>query len=387
MGGMVTSTYRDSAGRRLIDYPRPSVAVDTAVLTVDGDELVVLEVYRDDAGAWALPGTFLHEAERLRDAVLRSLRDKVGLAEYQLAGVSIEQLRVFDEPRRDPRGWVLSATHVAVLRRDLLDATSSAGVNRLRLQPVDAAGDLAFDHPAIVAAAAEQVRRRYAAHPDPDGLLEEPFTIRELYDLHMAVAPRTGPGQARPSIDTFRRYMTRDGLIEDTKLTTADRKAERAATLGAPARLYRRAGGPPDLIDVLGVRPVRPERARTERRRLEAGGLAGQLAAEGVVPAIVDVVVELAERTPIVAAARPNYVALHPAEGKLVAVYVHKRRFSVPLDPSDAQAFADEEPTVRVQPVSTRTSHAHVSAEALADPAVRRRTVAWLERAVHRAQA
>ena len=54
---------RDSSGKTLADYPRPSVAVDTAVLTVaPGGILQVLQV-RDATkkrDAWALPGTFLH---------------------------------------------------------------------------------------------------------------------------------------------------------------------------------------------------------------------------------------------------------------------------------------------------------------------------------------
>ena len=78
------AAYRDSAGRTLDEYPRPSVAVDTAVLTVRDDELHVLLVQPGQAGAEALrrlPGTFLHEGETLADAVLRSLRQKAGVEE------------------------------------------------------------------------------------------------------------------------------------------------------------------------------------------------------------------------------------------------------------------------------------------------------------------
>ena len=96
--------YRDAAGKTLTDYPRPSVAVDTAVLTVpDGADTVhVLLVRRagsHEKGAWALPGTFLHDGETLADAVLRSLRDKAGVQ-----GLAPRQLHVFDDPApRRPR--------------------------------------------------------------------------------------------------------------------------------------------------------------------------------------------------------------------------------------------------------------------------------------------
>src|ERR1700758_3090077 len=92
--------YRDSAGKTLADYPRPSVAVDAALLTVvpGGDCLSVLQVHRA-AGAhrepagWGLPGTFLHEGELLLDAVQRCLREKAGVE-----GTGLRQLHVFDKP-------------------------------------------------------------------------------------------------------------------------------------------------------------------------------------------------------------------------------------------------------------------------------------------------
>ena len=69
--------YRNSHNHPLADYPHPTVAVDTAVLTVPaGGALSVLVVRAGDG--WRLPGTFLHEGERLADAVLRSLQVKAG---------------------------------------------------------------------------------------------------------------------------------------------------------------------------------------------------------------------------------------------------------------------------------------------------------------------
>ena len=55
---------KNGTGPSLLDYPRPSVAVDTAVLTVAGGEVCVLLVRREEDhqhGTWALPGAFLRE--------------------------------------------------------------------------------------------------------------------------------------------------------------------------------------------------------------------------------------------------------------------------------------------------------------------------------------
>src|SRR4051812_43686714 len=96
--------YRDASGRALTDYPRPSVAVDTAVLTVRDGRLQVVLVWV--AGQRGLPGTFLHEGELLADAVRRALRDKT-----VITGVEPRQLHVFDALARDDRGRVLSVAH------------------------------------------------------------------------------------------------------------------------------------------------------------------------------------------------------------------------------------------------------------------------------------
>src|SRR5215212_10350500 len=151
--------YRDSAGKTLEEYPRPSVAVDTAVLTVAPDRtLSVLLVRRNGADhrdAWGLPGTFLHKGERLSDAVLRSLDQKAGLR-----GETPRQLHVFDDPDRDERGWVLSVAHVVVLPFDTAVArVLGEHPDADRLCPVAEAAGLPFDHDAIVRMAVEEVRR------------------------------------------------------------------------------------------------------------------------------------------------------------------------------------------------------------------------------------
>lgn len=217
--------YTDSSGKTLEDYPRPSVAVDTAVLTAGRERgLGVLLVRRDNAAgddAWGLPGTFLHRGERLVDAVLRSLDQKVGLR-----GTTPRQLYVFDDPQRDDRGWVLSVAHVDVLPWRAVGAVLEASPDAVQVVAVDDVPQLQFDHDAIVRMAVEEVRGRYRRRPDPEALLDEPFTMRELRHLHAAIA-----GVAHLQPDTFRRRM--EPQLVDTHRT-------REGTVGRPAALYRR---------------------------------------------------------------------------------------------------------------------------------------------------
>ena len=246
--------YRDSSGKALTDYPQPSVAVDTAVLTVGPSRAsldVVLHRRTGDRRGrnWALPGTFLHERQTLATAVRRSLRDKAGLD----VQVDPDQLRVFDDPKRDYRGWVLSVAHVAVVPWEQLAGALESRPGDLCIRSVDDVGELPFDHNAIVRLAAERVRQDYALRPDPAGLLPERFTLRELYTLHMAVAPRPGPGEKQPSSDTFRRYM-----VETQKLVEPTGEMARGEGAGKPAQRYRRVAADRDLTAVVGVRPIRP---------------------------------------------------------------------------------------------------------------------------------
>ncbi|BDB41914.1 MULTISPECIES: NUDIX hydrolase [Mycobacterium] len=219
---MTDHKYIDSHGKALEDYPQPSVAVDTAVLSLDADnELVVLLVRRPSGRGWALPGTFLHDRERLAHAVDRCLQDKANIR-----GLRPRQLQVFDKPGRDKRGWVLSVAHIQVVQPHQLESRSS---ERTTLALARDPGKLPYDHPEIVEYALADLRARYVDRPDPDGLLGEEFTLRELRSAHEAVA---GHNLDR---DAFRRLM--EPLIQPTGTFVNEGR-------GRPAQKFRR-GSPP----------------------------------------------------------------------------------------------------------------------------------------------
>ena len=210
--------WRDTHGRSLADYVRPSVAVDTAVLSLHHDVgLVVLEVRRAIGPGWALPGTFLHEGETLADAVDRSLREKANVR-----GLHPRQLHVFDDPKRDERGWVLSVAHVEVVP---LDRLATRFAETTRLMPARAPGRLPYDHASIIARAVDYLRTRYHTEPDPDRLLDDEFTLRQLRLAHEAVA---GKELQR---DAFRRTM-------EPHLVATGRTVTRLR--GRPAELFSR---------------------------------------------------------------------------------------------------------------------------------------------------
>ncbi|HET8992806.1 MULTISPECIES: NrtR DNA-binding winged helix domain-containing protein [unclassified Rhodococcus (in: high G+C Gram-positive bacteria)] len=223
------STNPGTPSKPLTDYPRPSVAVDVAVLTVVDETLKVLVV--DHPRGRALPGTFLHPGERLADAAHRALHDKA-----RLGSVEFHQMAMLDDPARDDRGWVLSMAHSAAVPFERFPTGA-------QLVPVDDASGLAFDHSEVVGLAVDDLRRRYATAVDPSGLIGDEFTILELRRLYEVIYGRRFPK------DTFRRHLSH-GVD-----ATGEFSREGA---GRPAELYRRTGEPlpPSAASFLANRSV-----------------------------------------------------------------------------------------------------------------------------------
>ena len=219
------------------------MAVDVAVLTVATEPwsgrwnqvlgLGVLLLRRGsdtETGSWALPGSMVHERERLADAVLRTLRDKCGIE-----GLAPRQLGVFDDPDRDARGWVMSIAHSDTVPFDRLAGALDSDTD-LTVAPiggptttpgVEVPGRqrrLPFDHDEIVRRAVDDLRESYRHGPDPAGLIGDTFTLLELRRLHEAI------GGEPLQKDTFRRQMS-PVLEELDELSDG--------TVGRPARLYR----------------------------------------------------------------------------------------------------------------------------------------------------
>ena len=106
------------------DYPRPSVTVDNVIFSMPGsspgerrgplpEELRVLLIKRGGhpfIGHWALPGGFVGPDETVGEAARRELAEETGLTD-----VHIEQLYTFSKPGRDPRAWVISCAHMALV--------------------------------------------------------------------------------------------------------------------------------------------------------------------------------------------------------------------------------------------------------------------------------
>jgi len=97
-------------------YAPTFVTVD-AVVEQSGHILLVQRGAFPGRGLWAMPGGFINEYERLKDAVVRELREetKLKVPEKVLRG-SITHQDVFDDPKRSTRGRTI--THAFLFQLD-----------------------------------------------------------------------------------------------------------------------------------------------------------------------------------------------------------------------------------------------------------------------------
>jgi len=129
-------------------FPRPMLTVDVVVLGAEASGRRVLLVQRGKppfAGAWALPGGFVEEAEQVTEAAPRELLEETGL---RVGPLSL--LGVYDTPGRDPRGWTVSVVYLARVKGEpaVRGSDDASDARWFALKDLPA---LAFDHGRIVA--------------------------------------------------------------------------------------------------------------------------------------------------------------------------------------------------------------------------------------------
>lgn len=270
------------------DYERPSMAADMVIFTVTDmapestrrlaeKELRLLFIRRGGhpyLGQWALPGGFVRPNETAEQTATRELREETGVDR-----VYLEQLYTFTQPGRDPRTWVISCAHMALIDstkvqlkagddaddarwfrlsyrllwekkehqedgfRKVLrygieltddDLTLRAEVER-RIHStlngweeefvVAEQGDLAFDHARIIACAIERLRGKIEYTDIALHLMPQCFTLTELQQVYEVIWGKELLKAA------FRRKIA--PLVKETDKYTED-GAHR------PSRLYRR---------------------------------------------------------------------------------------------------------------------------------------------------
>jgi 8-oxo-dGTP diphosphatase len=207
-------TARNSEG-----YESPvGTAADAVVFTIIEDRLAVLLVRRADPparGQLALPGGFVGSTETSEQTIARKLSEKTGLP-----SVYTEQLRTYDDPGRDPRGWLPAVAYLALVPSTLLPPDSDA-----LWMPLAELPELPFDHNEMIAYGLERLMSKLLTSNIAAGLLPERFTISEARRVFEVLSGRSWHA------GNFTRDFKASGLARPTA-------EHRRAGRGRPAELW-----------------------------------------------------------------------------------------------------------------------------------------------------
>lgn len=180
-----------------------------------------------EAGKWALPGGFVDAKETSFQAAARELEEETGVGSLHL-----QHFGVYDAPGRDPRGWIISNAHYAIVPEyRLADRQASDDASEVALFTIDEALklELAFDHLQIINDAIAVIRKQLLETTAAKAFLPEEFTYSELQSVLLTVtddaAIASGPAFARKI-----KLLPFIAEVEGKKTTRTSKK---------PTQLYR----------------------------------------------------------------------------------------------------------------------------------------------------
>lgn len=206
------------------DYPRPMVTADSVIFTIMGDDLKVLLIRRGRPpfkDRWAIPGGFVEMGESLEQAARRELEEETGVRD-----VHLEQLSTFGDPKRDPRGRVISVAYFVLVNAEALMIQAADDASAVRWFSMYALPPLAFDHDRVLDDALKRLRSNLEWTAVGADLLPRKFALRELQRIHEIILGH--------QLDTrnFRKKMLTRGLLQQVKEIRQKAQDRRA-------RLYR----------------------------------------------------------------------------------------------------------------------------------------------------
>jgi 8-oxo-dGTP diphosphatase len=134
---------------------------------------------------WALPGGFVNPDETAYTAAKRELKEETGVT-----GFHLKHFSVYDQPGRDPRGWIISNAFYAIVQEEFLQhrkANDDAAEVELFSIPEALQLDLAFDHYEVIKEAVSLMKKEMMQTTIAQNFLPEEFTLSELQRVLLTV--------------------------------------------------------------------------------------------------------------------------------------------------------------------------------------------------------
>ncbi|TCP31217.1 ADP-ribose pyrophosphatase YjhB (NUDIX family) [Scopulibacillus darangshiensis] len=180
-----------------------------------------------EAEKWALPGGFVETSETAFEAARRELEEETSVKD-----VHLKHFGVYDRPGRDPRGWIISNAHYAIVpEHDLTARKANDDAAEVKLFSLDELKTiaLAFDHDTIIIDAIKMITSDLLQTTVAKAFLPKAFTYSELQAVLLTVT--NDPAIA--SHQSFARKIKTLPFIQEVKGQTTSRTSKK------PTQLYQ----------------------------------------------------------------------------------------------------------------------------------------------------
>ena len=219
----------------MIKQPKMYLAVDCLIFGFDRKLLTIkiLLIKRNKQpfeSQWALPGGFVQENEKVRDAAARKLLEETGLNQ-----IYFDEFRTYTQPGRDPRGRIISIAFYALIPVNFKDITEIKGNHESHWFDVYEPPQLAFDHKNMLEDALKEFRIRIAYEPLIFHLLPKKFSLNELQKIYELIT------NTQQDIRNFRKKAQKISYIKDLKEKEQDVSHRPAKLYAFDQQLYEQA--------------------------------------------------------------------------------------------------------------------------------------------------
>ncbi|MDR0859669.1 MAG: NUDIX hydrolase [Candidatus Peribacteria bacterium] len=212
------------------------ITVDNVIFTIINDKLHVLLVKREIEpfkDSWTIPGGFVLEEENLEKAAYRELEEKTSVK-----NIYLEQLYTFSDPKRDPRGRVISVAYMALVTRENVIVKAGSYTSEAKFFPVEKLPKLGFDHKKIISYAEKRLKWKLEYTNVAQYILPTKFTLSQLQKVYETVF------EQKFDVRNFRKKIDKLGIVKETG------EKERGNQY-RPARLFQFVNKEIEIIDMI----------------------------------------------------------------------------------------------------------------------------------------
>ncbi len=219
------NTMNETKARDLNKIEKPAVSVTVLIFSINNGKLetvLINRVREPFKGDWSLPGDILPIEMDPKDFAREVLHDKTGIRD-----VFLEQLYTFGNPKRDPRGRVITMSYFALLPHNSIDLAKAPNALHAIWTPVENLPEnLAFDHREIIHYGVNRLKNKMEYSNIANSLVPEKFRLTELQKIYEIILGK------KLDKRNFRKKIISTGLVKITKEVYREGSHR-------PARLYK----------------------------------------------------------------------------------------------------------------------------------------------------